>query len=442
MGKRFHRLRHRKSAFRSRWGRLQFLFSKARSDQKEVVATLKSWNKAWMTSGSLLSFYKYSPEWMGAWDECWSQYDQCVDLQRSTAAPRLTWQDEVENNRTEEENFKERYSRPLDDNAKLVQYLPLSVYLDKHLERPSQDRRLGLSTALNNWQQFLELAENDSSFLEGLSNSQASSAQVLTQWWKTTEQSLQPLVHKTQSYLKKLRGKPYLKNPTEEENLLELSKKIGTNKSFHHAAVFKLFCFEFHPIAWEPFKSQVLRDLQDTRQRAVGHFTRYLFAHAVNGNSEVTISSYPAPIRNDEAGYENVDFKENPYYLWDTDAQATVSVEGLVRNSTERPPRCPDYVCISHTWGRWRKPTEVQVSGVKWPVPENERYDVRKLPEMLSQSGLGCRYDWFDLFCIPQSGDDKRKDIEISNQADIFRKSSRCIAWVKHWDSWDGVEIP
>ncbi|KAK7722811.1 hypothetical protein SLS63_009206 [Diaporthe eres] len=122
-------------------------------------------------------------------------------------------------------------------------------------------------------------------------------------------------------------------------------------------------------------------------------------------------------------------------------AQETVSVEGLVRHSTGRPPRCPDYVCISHTWGRWRKPTEVQVPGVKWPVPENERYDVRELPEMLSQSGLGCRYYvWFDLFCIPQSGDDKRKDIEISNQADIFRKSSRCIAWVNHCDSWDGVD--
>lgn len=126
------------------------------SGQQKVVAALESWNKAWMTneeypaSSRLLSFYQYSPEWMAVWDECWLQYDQCADAQRSTGAPRLTWQDEVENYRIEEENSKKRYSRPLDDKPKLWQYLPLSVYLNKHLKRSSQDRHISWSTALDN----------------------------------------------------------------------------------------------------------------------------------------------------------------------------------------------------------------------------------------------------------------------------------------------------
>lgn len=416
------------------------------SNKKEVVAALESWAKAWVTkercfASSHLAFsYKYSPQWVATWDRCWSQYDQCVSGQLSTGASRFPWQDEVERYRAEAEDGRRRDFRPLNDKPKLRQYLPLSIYLEYYLQHSSLDRRLSWSTALDTWQRFRNLAHNDTSFREGLSNSQKSSLQILTHWWTTSEQSLRPLVAKTQSFMEKMRDEPYLENPTQNSNLLELSSEIGTDISFHHAACFELFCLEFHPMAWEPFVGYFLRNLQDARQRGVGHFTCYLFAHAVNDNPEVALASYPLPIRNDQVWYENLEFQETPYYLWDTAAQKTVLVEDLIRNSVEQPPRCPDYVCISHTWGRWRKPTEAQVTGVKWPVPENKRYDVRKLPDMLSHSGLECRYVWFDLFCIPQSGDDKRKDIEIGNQAAIFRKSCRCIAWVNQCDSWDGVD--
>lgn len=441
-----HRIQQWKTANRAHLSGLKSHTPKKMSDGEKAVAALESWAETWLhddedpASNQLLPYYRYSPQWTDLWEECWSQYDHLVDVQRSTGAPRLPWQDNIESHRRETENLRKRFFRSMDDKPKLWKYVPLSIHLDKHLNTSSQDRLLGWKTALRNWQKFRDIAGTDKSFLKSLSNSQRSSMQVLCQWWETTEESLQPLVSATQSYLEKLSDHPYLKNPTAEDNLLELSDHIGTNVSFHHAACFRLFCFEFHPVAWEPFESDVLRELQDARQSAVGHHTCYLFAHALNRNPEVEILSYPLPIRNDEAWYEGVAFERNPYYLWDTIAQQTILVEDLVHQSTEQPPRCPDYICISHTWGRWRKPTAVQVPGVKWPVPENERYDVRDLPAMLTQSELGCRYVWFDLFCIPQSGDDERKDIEISNQADIFRKSSRCIAWVNHCDSWGGVD--
>lgn len=440
------RLQQLKSATRSRLSSLKSRLSKDMSDGEKVVAALEVWAKNWMfndedpASSRLLPFYRYSPQWTALWEECWSEYDRLIDVQQSTGTSRLSWQDDLENHRRDTESARKRYFRPMDDKPKLWKYAPLSVHLDQYLKTSSQDRLLSWRTALDNWQRFRILAEKDSSFLKSLSKPQKSSVQVLYQWWETTEESLRPLVHTTRSYLETLRDRPYLKDPTDEDNLLELSDHVGTDTSFHHAACFKLFCAEFHPIAWEPYETTVLRDLQDARQSAVGHHTCYLFAHAINRNPEVVVPSYPLPIRNDEAWYDDVAFEEDPYYLWDTVAQETVIVEDLIRHSTEQPPRCPDYLCISHTWGRWSKPTAVHVPGVRWPVPENKRYDVRDLPAMLSQSNLGCRYVWFDLFCIPQSGDDERKDLEIAHQAAIFRKSSRCIAWVNHCDSWDGVE--
>lgn len=323
----------------------------------------------------------------------------------------------------------------MDDNPKLWKFAPLSVHLDKYLNINSQDRILCWNAALDNWQMFREWSQDDG-FHASLSPAQRSSMQVLQEWWDSSEDSLTPLVETMKSHLETLRGSPCAINPTEEEGLLEIADRIGTDTSFHHAACFKLFCFEFHPRAWEPFESTALRDLQETRQRAVGYWTCYLFSHAINQSKRVAPASYPIPVRNDNGWYDEVVFKDNPYYLWDAFAQETVLVEDLIRKSAQQPPQCPDYVCISHTWGRWRRPTAVEVPGVRWPVPENERYDVRDLPTMLGR--VGCRYIWFDLFCIPQSGDDTRKDIEIARQAAIFRKCVRCIAWVNHCDTWNG----
>lgn len=414
----------------------------------EITIALEAWADEWtyddaetgpglLRTGLLDPFYTFSPEWTAVWEQCWAEYDRLENIRRAAAVPRLPWQDGREEVRQGWNDHRAGQFRHMDDNPKLWKFAPLSIHLDRYRKTNTQDRILSWNTTLDNWKTFRKWS-NDADFVASLSSAQSSSMQVLLGWWDSSEESLQTLMKTMIAHLETLRGHPCCINPTREEYLLEIADKIETDTSFHHAACYKLFCFEFHPRAWEPFESSVLRDLQDTRQRVVGYWTCYLFSHVINQNRDVAPTSYPIPVRNDNGWYDEVVLKEDPFYLWDTYTQETVLVEDLIRESNQQPPRCPDYVCISHTWGRWRKPTATVVPGVKWPVPENERYDVRDLPTMLAK--VGCRYIWFDLFCIPQSGDDNRKDIEISRQAAIFRKCVRCIAWVNHCDTWDGDE--
>ncbi|KAF2122750.1 heterokaryon incompatibility protein-domain-containing protein [Lophiotrema nucula] len=121
----------------------------------------------------------------------------------------------------------------------------------------------------------------------------------------------------------------------------------------------------------------------------------------------------------------------HPRWLWDVKNFKTVIVEEL--------QVCPPYTCVSHTWGRWRKSTSVEVEGVSgWEVPENYLYDVRELPQELSQ--LKCHYIWLDLFCIPQDNS-RAADEEIARQSSIFRRAERCIAWIHDIKAWNDVVL-
>ncbi|KAF7526529.1 hypothetical protein G7054_g10739 [Neopestalotiopsis clavispora] len=124
----------------------------------------------------------------------------------------------------------------------------------------------------------------------------------------------------------------------------------------------------------------------------------------------------------------------SPAYLWDT--------KNRVTTLTDRISTPLDYICISHTWGRWRKPgVYVHVEGVPWPVPANTLYDVEDLPSILERFLAPTeRYIWIDLFCMPQGDFDPAKlGIEIDKQASIFGRSQRCIAWLHDVEEWTGV---
>jgi hypothetical protein len=68
-----------------------------------------------------------------------------------------------------------------------------------------------------------------------------------------------------------------------------------------------------------------------------------------------------------------------PFYLWDRKKGRTVKAEDL--------PEDVQYTAISHTWGRWRKPTPpITVPGVdEWKIPENSKFEVKYLPKLLAQ---------------------------------------------------------
>lgn len=120
-----------------------------------------------------------------------------------------------------------------------------------------------------------------------------------------------------------------------------------------------------------------------------------------------------------------------PFYLWDVKAMCTILVDDL--------PNTPKYICVSHTWGRWPKeegPTRIR--GVPWLVPQNRRFEVTDLPDMLLMA-FGDGYVWFDLLCIPQDRSE-RALLEISRQAVIFGKAISAVVWLNDVVSWKGLQ--
>ncbi|KAL3444155.1 hypothetical protein BJX65DRAFT_311122 [Aspergillus insuetus] len=130
--------------------------------------------------------------------------------------------------------------------------------------------------------------------------------------------------------------------------------------------------------------------------------------------------------------------EDMPYYLWDIQQQRTCITGEL----SDRVP----YTAISHTWGRWRKgdAPSVSVTGVEeWLIPQNTKFEVTDLPDILASAPLDTRYVWLDLLCIPQEPDsDRLQQIsvnEIARQAKIFRGAKHAIAWLKDVDGWAGM---
>ena len=125
------------------------------------------------------------------------------------------------------------------------------------------------------------------------------------------------------------------------------------------------------------------------------------------------------------------DQSESPYFLWDTQEAKTIFTKDVGK---------PAYVAISHTWGRWRKPTYCRSLNVPWDIPENEIFAVSELPALLREAPFSERYVWFDLLCIPQERNNPRSRIEIANQAAIFKSAKFACAWLKVVPSWSGLK--
>ncbi|KAF2250758.1 hypothetical protein BU26DRAFT_549448 [Trematosphaeria pertusa] len=132
-----------------------------------------------------------------------------------------------------------------------------------------------------------------------------------------------------------------------------------------------------------------------------------------------------------------------PHFLWDRKNKRTVVARDLSGSI--------QYTAISHTWGRWRKKTPgLWLPGVQhWQIPENTKFEVADLPDMLTNVPTGTEYIWFDLLCIPQDPrtpdhpqEQWLKDIakrEIGRQAQIFRRAKVAIAWLNDIENWDGM---
>ncbi|KAK7957987.1 hypothetical protein PG988_012835 [Apiospora saccharicola] len=124
-----------------------------------------------------------------------------------------------------------------------------------------------------------------------------------------------------------------------------------------------------------------------------------------------------------------------PHFLYDIDESKTIEV------TDEIPP----YAVISHTWGRWAIERKVQVQGVDWLVPQNQRFSVEWLPNALKEQRYAgrafqnIRYVWIDLFCIPQDEGDYKREEEIAKLAQVFRGAVVGYVWMNNVSDWRGA---
>ncbi|KAF2727373.1 hypothetical protein EJ04DRAFT_557431 [Polyplosphaeria fusca] len=128
------------------------------------------------------------------------------------------------------------------------------------------------------------------------------------------------------------------------------------------------------------------------------------------------------------------DLYDFPRYLWDRQELRTVVVSDLIHNNVG-----VRYVAISHTWGRWSKDKPIPIDGVPWLVPQNTRFKVQDLPNILLSIPSEFRFVWMDLVCIPQDRSEEGAR-EISRQAKVFRGASQAIAWFTDVESFEGLE--
>ncbi|KAK1828325.1 hypothetical protein QBC39DRAFT_155903 [Podospora conica] len=316
--------------------------------------------------------------------------------------------------------------------------------MDRHSRRPdpnTERRAPSLREIPTYWKQFRQLYQDDYRFRAGMSPSQLRSYLLLESWWEA-EHCDARLPGAVTRVLYVLDGRN--RNLFNPSGLPSERPGIGSpdqslaNQSLYHARCLDLFVYEFRRELY--LSEDWLWGLQGLRFTVGGLSVLQKMARAAlhprTHPRTHPSTKYPVVLRNEfpgAAGRVVADTPAHlPYYLWDTDEKRTVEVAEL--RATKQHEHL-DYVCVSHTWGRWRTGKYAAVPGVPWPVPENSQYDVRTLPAQLQS--LDSRYVWFDLFCIPQNRDNPLSRTEIGKQSSIFRASERCVAWIHDVDSWE-----
>lgn len=283
-------------------------------------------------------------------------------------------------------------------------------------------------------------------FLSTLTLSQYSSWQLIQEWWSCSIEEDEWFcgTDDKSKELQVLQNFQLFENvsPVVLNILFKIEPPLPRFSSYR-LQLHQLFLREFDPQEWDIHEEdRSLGALQQVRERAAFYASvqRTTFPFRESGmrrhpNSPVSILKRPLSacvepcpwlrFRRDKAGH--------PFYLWDSFNCRTVVVSKLDFE--------PEYVCISHTWGRWREEDRpgASIPGVPWLVPRNRLYEVEDLPRRLKAAELG-RYIWFDLFCIPQDGSE-RASIEIARQATIFGNATNVVSWLNHISDWSGMRL-
>ena len=150
----------------------------------------------------------------------------------------------------------------------------------------------------------------------------------------------------------------------------------------------------------------------------------HLFNEQIFGPKRLSATLAPLPWLTESYIYDSF-----PHFLWDVRDQRTIETTSLGFR--------PQYIAVSHTWGRWKRHSEpsLKIPGVPWLVPQNDLWDVLTLPQQLRKIPGRYRFVWFDLVCIPQDVEPgslllQIERDEISKQAAIFSNAARATMWL------------
>ena len=404
--------------------------------REEVQSRYVDWKQRFdgRTMPELQKKHIYSTSWEKLWGDAWAEYDQLETIRLERGFTRLTWQDTVDEDRRVSEGMRKYKSKSASLTAYDWSQVPLGLILEKYLGTSIRGGDSDAAVALGRWRRFREVVAEQAHFRHSLSVPQNVSWTILTHWWLGTYQD--PTL--SNAAIASLEAAASSQDPMVSffgEAYPDAETFAQLRKSVYHAIMFDLFNREFNPHHWEPHVKEILlTTLQFIRskaiQRAIAQRLGYSSYMNIKGLRTHDAGLYmgsidkPCPWLRREG-----DHKEMPFFLWDVEQRRTVIVNQL---ETE-----PEYCCVSHTWGRWRKEA-IPIDGVPWLVPQNEKFEVGRLPEHLQQIRPRIRFIWIDLFCIPQDGSIKA-DEEINRQASIFQNASRCIAWINDARQWDGT---
>ncbi|KAI0456528.1 hypothetical protein F5B21DRAFT_468055 [Xylaria acuta] len=397
------------------------------NEAEQLLTQLAQWKQTYDNESTL--HYIFSAEWDAFQHDKWQQYDMLESRRLTLNIPPLAWHHDMQDSRISLERLRTQKFHSL--TKELYHICPLAVRLSQFEPRFSQQRLYSWAAMMTSWRDFQLLYQSNKEFWHCLSASQRASYLLLRDWWDASY--CDPyFLSEAQTYIEMRKDVPYTTPPTTPGGL-EDAIDTKLNASLYQASCFNLFLREFHPQTWEPNLCLVyLPVLRSFRYEAGCHALAQRVSFAALGAPRLGVNiSFPAVPPNEMPWERRKDTSDFPRYLWDKDQMKTVLFDSI--------PGQVEYMCVSHTWGRWRckDASEVKIPGVDWKVPKNERFDVQNLPEKLKR--LPLRYLWIDLFCIPQDNSPEA-DIEIARQASIFRGCRRCIAWINDVTSWDGVK--
>jgi hypothetical protein len=400
----------------------------------------------------LSSLYQFSEAYEAEWNEKWTQYDAMEPRRIEVGAQRLDWQEIVEKWRDEDRKLRIEYVDSVADiMGKVPLYYALHVYVSEQLDEELElDRLHSWRMAMRDWSRFRELYESSENFRGHLSPTQQTSFRILDDWWNSRYSAASDMEDFVAS-VEELSPVASVALPTSSG-----FPYTWTSHSYYHTYCMELFFREFHAMEWEPHVPRPkLLNLMAARESTARHAIHMRFAWATHRSlvlktpkdEEPRLPEYMKPVREMDFWKDNIYFQEPqpgdvaqegylekmesltdpPLYLWDVQEKKTVRTSDF--------ERCPDYMCVSHTWGRWtyRPPQMVQVPNVPWEIKGNTLYDVRDVPDMLL--GLNTEYVWLDLFCLPQD-DSPDHHKEVANQTAIFRRSKACVAWLNDVEEW------